>query len=87
MTVEAKDLGDDWQFAFYDNGVGVPAQDLPRLFERFYRVDKGRSRKLGGTGLGLAIVKNAVKLHGGTIRVSNRLEGGLRFDFEINKGE
>ena len=87
VTVEAKDLGDDWQFAFYDNGVGVPAQDLPRLFERFYRVDKGRSRKLGGTGLGLAIVKNAVKLHGGTIRVSNRLEGGLRFDFEINKGE
>lgn len=87
ITVQAQDLGDSWHFSFWDNGVGVPAQDLPRLFERFYRVDKGRSRKLGGTGLGLAIVKNAVKLHGGTIRVSNRIEGGLQFDFDIAKGE
>ena len=62
-----------------DTGPGIPAQHLPRLFERFYRVDAGRSRELGGTGLGLAIVKHLVELHGGQVRAENRPEGGARF--------
>ena len=85
ITLEAKEQGNKWHFIFRDNGQGVPPEHLARLFERFYRVDKGRSRKMGGTGLGLAIVKNAVLLHGGTIRVSNLPEGRLKFEFTIKK--
>ena len=68
---------------FEDDGKGVKQKHLSHLFERFYRVDKGRSRQKGGTGLGLAIVKHAVQFHGGTITVANRPNGGLRFEFTL----
>ena len=70
---------------FEDDGKGVGQKHLPHLFERFYRVDKGRSRQKGGTGLGLSIVKHAVLFHGGAISVANRPNGGLRFDFTLSK--
>lgn len=76
---------DDYCFEVSDNGIGVEPRHLPRLFERFYRVDDGRSRAYGGTGLGLAIVKNAVQFHGGTISVDSPVNRGLIFTFTLHK--
>lgn len=82
-------LGEDekyYFFEFYDNGVGVPEEHLEHLFERFYRVDSGRSRKAGGTGLGLPIVESTVEAHGGHIRVYNsKNNGGLCFSYCLLK--
>ncbi|HEX8117646.1 MAG TPA: ATP-binding protein, partial [Pyrinomonadaceae bacterium] len=66
-----------------DTGEGIPAEHLPRIFERFYRVDRARSRELGGTGLGLAIVMHLVRAHGGEVGVRSKVNGGTTFIIEL----
>lgn len=76
-----------YTFSIADNGIGVAEEHLPHLFERFYRVDKSRSREMGGTGLGLAIVKNAVLLHGGSIEALKNHPNGLRINLTLKVAE
>jgi two-component system OmpR family sensor kinase/two-component system phosphate regulon sensor histidine kinase PhoR len=72
-------------FSYYDTGIGVKEEHLGRLFERFYRINEGRTRDTGGSGLGLSIVRNAILFHKGDIQVKNRINGGLEFLFTLKK--
>ena len=83
INVSAARANDFLTVCVADNGPGIAAEHLPRIFERFYRVDKARSRELGGTGLGLAIVKHIIQAHGGRVWVESELEKGSRFYFSL----
>jgi two-component system phosphate regulon sensor histidine kinase PhoR len=83
VTIEAEAVNDEIEIRFKDLGIGIAKKHLPRLFERFYRVDKARSRKMGGTGLGLAIVKHIAQAHGGDVTVDSELEKGSTFTLRL----
>ena len=80
ILVEVMNISEKIHIKIQDEGKGIPKEDLPRIFERFYRVDKSRTRALGGTGLGLAIVKQLVEAHGGTIKVTSNSNIGTAFE-------
>ena len=79
ISISLEREGDSFICKVEDDGQGIPEEDLPRVFERFYRVDKGRSRQRGGTGLGLSIVREVVEAHGGSIRVQSKQGAGSIF--------
>ena len=79
VVVQVGSNGDEVVLRVTDTGIGIPSRDIDRIFERFYRVDRARSRETGGTGLGLAIVKHVVENHGGTIEVESELGRGTAF--------
>ncbi|WP_139995345.1 two-component system histidine kinase PnpS [Paenibacillus paridis] len=84
VSLNVEGIGDDYiRIQISDSGIGIPKKDLPRIFERFYRVDKARSRSSGGTGLGLSIVKHLVELHKGTISVNSAVGVGSTFIIEL----
>jgi two-component system phosphate regulon sensor histidine kinase PhoR len=83
IRIEARHTGVAIEITVQDNGIGIPEADWDRIFERFYRVDKSRSRDMGGTGLGLAIVKHIVQLHHGTISVKSKLQAGSSFTISL----
>ena len=83
IRLGAEPVGAEVRFFVADTGIGIPLEHIPRLFERFYRVDKARSRALGGTGLGLAIVKHLVMAHHGSVRVESTISRGSTFYFQI----
>jgi signal transduction histidine kinase len=83
VEVTLADQGTEVLLAVQDTGIGIPTRDLPRIFERFYRVDRARSRETGGTGLGLAIVKHVVENHGGRVSVQSELGVGTRFEVRL----
>ena len=87
VDIHLTDLGEFIRFDVTDTGIGIPDEHLPRLFERFYRVDKARSRAGGGTGLGLSIVKHIVEAHGGSIHVDSAQNRGTTFSIVLPKGD
>ena len=83
ITIEVKEVEEDVLIVVKDEGIGIKETELERLFERFYRVDRARSRDSGGTGLGLAIVKHLIEVHGGTIQVESKPNVGTSFNLRI----
>ena len=83
----AAEQGSWVEISVSDTGEGIPAQDLPHIFERFYRVDRSRARATGGSGLGLTIARRLVEAHGGKITVQSELEKGSRFSFTLPVAE
>ncbi len=83
IDIEMKKVNDKVCFSVEDNGMGIPEEDQERIFERFYRVDKARSRELGGTGIGLSIVRNIIKQHGSKIKVESKEGEGSKFSFNL----
>ncbi len=83
VRVEAQATDGTAQITISDTGIGIPSEDLPRIFERFYRVDKARSREMGGTGLGLSIVKHVIEQMGGTVVVTSQVGQGSRFTLTV----
>src|SRR5699024_399755 len=87
VKLEIHSNGDYIRFKVIDNGIGISKHAIPRIFERFYRVDKDRSINTNGTGLGLAIVKHIVEVHNGEIQVDSELEHGTTFIIDIPKSQ
>ena len=85
-TISFTDIGENIMVEIADDGIGIAKKDIPRLFERFYRVDRSRSRNLGGTGLGLAIVKHIIEAHKQTVSLNSKIKKGSTFSFTLKKG-
>ncbi len=83
ILLEARRAGQTVSFSVSDSGIGIAEEDLPRIFERFYRVDRARSRQMGGSGLGLAIVKHIAQVHGGSVHVESAIHKGSRFEIVL----
>jgi two-component system phosphate regulon sensor histidine kinase PhoR len=83
IVLEAERTNHEIRVSIADTGIGIAKENIPRVFERFFRVDKARSRELGGTGLGLAIVKHLVEAHGGSVSCESKLGEGSRFSFTL----